>query len=72
MEKARIFPTMVPEFERCASDNAELRALAVLDRVYIRHIPKQKALAAFGVTWEQVEPFEEQWARMRNYDIVTA
>jgi isocitrate dehydrogenase kinase/phosphatase len=72
MEKARIFPAMIPEFERSVSDNVELRALAILDRIYIRHIPKEKALAPFGMTWEEVEPFEKQWAYMRKYETVIA
>lgn len=72
MEKGRIFSTMISEVELSENDNQFVRALVVLDRIHLRHMQKEKVLATFEVTWEEVLPYEEEWARLRNQSLVYA
>ena len=72
MEKGKIFSDMIPEVELSEASIIALRAFSVLDRMYFRHTPKEKALARFKTTWEEVMPFEAEWEKMRKVELIEA
>jgi len=72
MNKGTIYSDMIPEVELSESTIVALRAFSVLDRVNLKHISKERALARFKTTWEEVVPFEAQWEKMRNRERIAA